>query len=160
MGFSIVGLLIALAVLAPNALLLAFPPEGGIPKMTDAGIVFTVLERAGQVGCLALLAFSGTAPLDGWLIGSVACILAYWALWARYVVRGRHFGDLYSRVWFMPVPMAVFPVLAFAFAALWLGSPWLAIAVLALAIGHLANSLHVARTLTADSPPGRSAPGR
>ena len=146
-GFSVAGLLIALAILAPNALLLVFPPAGGIPKIPDAGIVLTALERAGQVGCLGLLAASGTEPFSGWLVGSLACILAYWSLWARYIARGRKFAELYAALGFIPVPMAVFPVLAFAFAALWLASPWLGIAVAVLAVGHLANSWHVRTSL-------------
>ena len=160
MGFSLVGLLIGLAVLAPNVLLLAFPPAGGIPKLSEAGIVFTVLERTGQVGCLGLLVASGGVPLSGWLLGSSACILIYWALWARYLARGRRFGDLYASLWMIPLPMAVFPVLAFAFATLWLHSPWLGLAVAALAVGHLSNSWQVRRGLRAGSPRGRSAPGR
>ena len=130
----------SLAVLAPNALLLAFRPVGGIPATRDAGLVFTVLERAGQVGCLALLTMSGVSGPDGWSVAVFGAIAVYWGLWIRYLVRGRHFADLYAPLGVIPIPMAVFPVAAFALSAAWTWSPWLAIAVVALAIGHLGNS--------------------
>lgn len=52
MGFSLVGLLTATAILAPNLLLLVFPPRDGISRITNAGLLFTVLERIGQ--CLLI----------------------------------------------------------------------------------------------------------
>lgn len=153
MGFSLLGLLIGLAILAPNLLLTVFPPLDGIPSLGSAGPVFTALERAGQVGCLALLAATPAAPTL-WLIPATLGIAAYWALWARYV-RSRHFALLYAPWGRIPIPMAVFPVIAFAAATLNAWSPWPAIAVAALAVGHLANSWHVYREIAAtrlDSP--------
>ena len=153
MGFSLLGLLTGLAILAPNLLLAVFPPRGGIPRLGSAGPVFTALERAGQVGCLALLAATPAAPTL-WLIPVALSIAAYWTLWARYL-RGRDFALLYAPWARIPIPMAVFPVLAFAAAALNAWSPWPAIAVAALAVGHLANSWHVYREIAAtrlDSP--------
>jgi len=147
-GFSLIGLAIALAVLAPNLLLPVFPPVGGIPRTKDAGLPFTILERAGQVGCLALLAASGERfdHFSAWIPPLAICVGAYWALWARYVVR-RRFDQLYASLGAIPVPMAVFPVLAFGFAALWASSWWLGIAMVVLAIGHLTTSVAVRRSL-------------
>jgi hypothetical protein len=153
MGFSLLGLVIGLAILAPNVLLAIAPPRGGIPTAGSPGVVFTVFERLGQVGCLVLLAITPASP-SPWLIAVGAGIAAYWALWARYVVR-REFWWLYAPVLRIPIPMAVVPVLTFASAAAWLWSPWLALATLALAVGHLATSWHVYREIAATS---RSSP--
>ena len=89
MSFTLPGLLVALAVLAPNALLLVFRPTTGIPRTADAGPLFTILERAGQVGCLVVLTMSGARGLDGWLVGTLIVVAGYWALWARYLARRR-----------------------------------------------------------------------
>ena len=82
MSFTLPGLLVALAVLAPNALLLVFRPTTGIPRTTDAGLLFTILERTGQVGCLVVLTLSGARGVDGWLVGTLIVVAGYWALWA------------------------------------------------------------------------------
>ena len=156
MTFTLPGLLVALAVLAPNALLLVFRPTTGIPRTTDAGLLFTILERAGQVGCLVVLTMSGARGLDGWLVGTLIVVAGYWALWARYLAR-RRFADLYAPLGPLPIPMAVLPVLAFGLAAAWAASWWLGIAVVLLAVGHLANSWTVYRQL---STPTATHPGR
>ena len=147
MGFSLVGLLIGLAILAPNALLAIAAPRGGVPTAGSAGIVFTALERAGQIGCLVLLAVTPALPTP-WLIPTAASIAIYWALWGRYL-RARDFALLYAPLWRIPIPMALLPVLALAAATLNAWSPWLALATAALAIGHLANSWHVYREIAA-----------
>jgi hypothetical protein len=146
-SFSWVGLAIGLAVLAPNLLLLRFPPRDGMRRV-PVPLGLTILERAGQAGCLALVAFPlGEHPW--WLVGVTAAELAYLALWARYLLRGRTFALLYRRLGPLPVPMAVFPVLAFGLAAAWGASPWLAVATVVLAAGHIPASWLIARTVTA-----------
>lgn len=144
MGFSLIGLLIGLAILAPNALLAIAPPRGGIPQVGSAGVIFTALERAGQIGCLVLLAATPSTPTLR-LIPVAVCIAIYWALWGRYLHR-RDFALLYAPLWRIPIPMALFPIAAFALSVT---SLWLAIAVAVLAVGHLANSWHVYRELSA-----------
>ena len=151
MGFSVVGLLIAVAILLPNVLLIAFPPRGRPLPSVSAGLVFTILERAGQLGCLVALVLAGEAfdgrPVAFAIVISVF-VAAYWGLWGRYL-RTRRAGLLFSPWLRIPIPMAVFPVLAFATAALWSLSPWLGLAALVLAIGHLANSWAVWKVLRA-----------
>ena len=147
MGFSLPGLLVGLAVLLPNILLLRFPPATGIPTLRALPLVLTMLERAGQVGCLALVTFSGAGDPDRWLAAALLCVAAYWALWARYLVRGRQFTALFAPLGWLPIPMAVFPVAAFASAAVWAQSGWLALGVGALSIGHLTNSWLIYRSL-------------
>lgn len=143
MGFSLTGLAIALAVLGPNLLMVLLPPREGTSAIVSAGLPFTILERAGQVASLSLLcllpASFERAP-DVWFWLMIVGIAAYWALWIRYVVRGRHVWLLFEPVLRIPIPMAIFPVLAFGCAAAWGRSIWLGIAVLVLAIGHWSNS--------------------
>ncbi len=144
MKFSLAGLLISLAILAPNLLMILLPPKEVPSGAKDAGPVFTILERLGQAGCFVLpmlvgASFNGRA-LDLWFVLMAFCVMVYWALWVRYATNGRGFRLLFEPVLGIPMPMAVFPVLAFGFAAAWGRSVWLGAAVIALAIGHLANS--------------------
>lgn len=146
MGFSITGVLIAVFIFLPNVLFIIFPPKNVPDGRMDAGIVFSVLERIGQAGSLVILTISKenyqNARLDIWFVLMALCVIAYYGLWIRYVVKGHDFLLGFKPLGYLPIPMAVFPVSAFGFAALWGRSIYLGIAVVLLAVGHFANSWH------------------
>ncbi len=155
MGFSPVGLVIAVVVTAPSLVLAVLPPSRPLPR-TRTPLALVVLEHVAQPACLVLLVLSGTAlgagARDWGLAPTALCLVAYVGLWVRYVVRGRDARLLYDRAGPVPLPMAVLPVLVFALSALWAGSVWLGIATGALAIGHLAVSRDVRRALAGSAP--------
>ena len=146
MGFSVTGFIIAVILFAPNLIILKFPPENAPEGATDASILFVVLERIGQVGCLVLLSVLKDnfkqLTLNVWLVLMFVCIIVYYCLWIRYIVLGHQFSLLFKPLAMIPIPMAIFPVLAFAAAAMVGRSIWLGIAVVLLAIGHFVNSWH------------------
>ena len=146
MGFSLAGLLLGAFILAPSLLLIPYPPREGVAAIKDAGPAFTILERAGQVGCLLLLATLPGPSLNLWFWFAVIAVFLYYLLWWRYLSRGRHARDLFAPV-VIPVPMAVLPVVAFGLAAVWGWSPWLALAAGVLAVGHITNSVAAWRAL-------------
>ena len=140
MQFSWIGTAIAAAVLLPNLVLAVLPPRIGTLPQPRVNVVFTALERAGQLGCLVLLVFvAGTYSQPLWGILVALCIATYWSLWLRYVVT-RNVRELFAPLGRLPIPMAVFPVLAFALSAVWAESPWIGLAAAVLAVGHLTVS--------------------
>lgn len=145
MGFSLWGAVISIAVLAPNLLLLAFPPRRPLPD-THVPWPLTALERAGQALCLVVPAITepGTAAWE-WAVVAWAALAGYLALWARNLLRGRNGADLYRSLWFLPVPMAVLPVVTFLATAAWLANPWIAASAVVLAVGHIPASIILAR---------------
>jgi hypothetical protein len=147
------GLVVSLVLLAPSFLLLPFPPRGGPAQPPRTPRLLTALERAGQAGCMVAPVLTGQPPaLDGWLVLLAAAVAVYDALWVRFFRAGRPFAALYAPLWRVPVPMAVFPVLAWFAAAAWLGSGWVAAAASALAVGHVGNALRIAEAgLRADT---------
>lgn len=146
MTFSIAGAVVSLVVLLPNLLLVAFPPRAASPTR-GAGPIATILERAGQAGCLVLpFLFGGPAVGSWWLVPLVLAVGAYLALWGRYLVE-RRTASLYRPLGPLPIPMAVFPVLAFLSAGGWLDSVAVGVAALVLAAGHLPNSWAAWRSL-------------
>ena len=152
MGFSPGGLALALAVLAPSLLLLALPPRDGLPS-ARVPRALTMLERAGQAGCL--LAAASTARfggIDAWLALALAALVGYYGLWVRYVVGGRKGALLYAPVGPIPVPMAILPALVFGLAAVSGRSWWLAGSSAVLAVGHISSSLLVARAARSPAP--------
>jgi len=143
MGFSLTGLFVAISLLAPNLLMIIFPPINMPTELADAGVIFTVLERVGQVACVVLLVilknnFSNRS-IDIWFISAAFCIVAYYSLWVRYVVAGRDFSTLFSFM-SIPIPMAILPIIAFALLSMWGKSIWLGLASTIFAVGHIANS--------------------
>lgn len=102
----------------------------------------TVVEGIGRATCLAIppLSTSFQRPIDVWFALAALCYSGYLGLWYCYLAQGRRQAML-LRPWAgIPIPLAVFPVLTFAFAAAWAHSPWLAGATVFLAVGHLTSS--------------------
>ncbi len=151
MGFTIIGTFIAFLLLIPNFILILIPPKGAPDGFRSAGILFTLLERLGQAGCLIILVIFKDNfqkfTINVWLILMILCILLYDALWIRYIIKGQDISLLFS-FGAIPIPMALAPICAFGFASVWGMSPWLGIAVAVLAAGHIPNSWHRYRFLT------------
>ncbi len=155
MGFSIIGLFISAVIFLPNLLFIIFPPKNVPDGSKDAGVIFTVLERIGQVGCIVILVFSKdhyqNLRINTWFALMALCVILYYYLWITYVVKGQDFSLCFKPLGFLPIPMAVFPVLAFGFAAIWGKSFYLGIAVVLLAIGHFSNSWHTYKLIEIDT---------
>ncbi len=142
MGFSIIGAIIGASIILPSILFYAiFPPKNIPSAQVKQSKLFEALERIGQMACLAILLFSRESfvnrGINPALLLMAICIIIYYGLWARYMIMGQEYKLLWQPLIFIPVPMAVFPVLAFSFAALWGQSILLALAAAALAIGHI-----------------------
>ncbi|GGM59339.1 hypothetical protein [Microbacterium saperdae] len=147
MGFSLLGLIVSIAVLAPNLLLLWFPPHGQntvarVPRLLEG------VERMGQALCLVVPAITlPGAIVWWWALPAVLALAIYYGLWGRYLVAGRAQALLYASLWRVPVPMAVMPVVVFLCAAAWLSNPWIAIAAAVLALGHIPVALLTRRAI-------------
>lgn len=143
MGFSMVGTVTAVLMLFPSIIFfIKFPPKNVPSDIKDAPTFFTILEKIGQASCFALMIASNDYfKLDNiniFMILMIICILIYYGIWIRYVVQGQEFYLIWKPFLFIPIPLAVFPVCAFGFAALWGKYIWLGIATVILAIGHCA----------------------
>jgi hypothetical protein len=151
-GFSPAGLIVSLLILAPSLLLLVWPAHGQPRPVPSAGRILSIAERAGQVGCLTLPAITGSEPTTDWLlVGIIVCVAVFYALWLRYLLTGRRSSMLYRHLGPIPVPMAVFPVLAFLALAGWLASWWVLGAAVVLATGHLATAWTIRRSLPTEA---------
>jgi hypothetical protein len=143
------GWILSLLVLAPNLLMLAFPPMQVHPPDREPsprfGVLTMLLERVGQVGCFSLPFLYSANTRDAHTLLALefmlAALLFYWLGWARYLTQGRRFCLLLQPLWGLPLPMAVAPI-AYFFAASFAFRSWfLLAAACALGIGHLAVSI-------------------
>ncbi|MEK4850419.1 hypothetical protein NST04_11305 [Paenibacillus sp. FSL H7-0756] len=147
MGLHALGFIISLLVLLPNLIFLFFPPRSVPDSLNSAPLVFTLLERAGQITCFMLPILFGRL-ISAQTLGVSAvlmalCLLVYYGGWVRYFRSGRAFTALFKPWLGIPVPMAVFPALYFLLLGVWLQS-WLFIVPACLfAAGHLVNSWSV-----------------
>lgn len=118
LGFSLKGFLVFALVMAPNIILVLWPPQNDILAGNDAqspllGIVMTVSQWL----LVALLIFlvnktAGRTDAKAFLVLAAVCLLGYYAMWALYYT-GATNGWIF-------LGLAVFPSLCFCFAALWL----------------------------------------
>ncbi|OMF85008.1 hypothetical protein [Paenibacillus sp. FSL R7-0337] len=147
MGLHALGFIISLLVLLPNLIFLFFPPRSIPGSLDSAPLIFTLLERAGQITCLMMPILFGRL-ISAQTLGVSAvlmalCLLVYYGGWVRYFRSGRAFTALFKPWLGIPVPMAVFPALYFLLLGVWLQS-WLFIVPACLfAAGHLVNSWSV-----------------
>ena len=149
MDFSPLGLIIGLAVIAPNFVLLWLPPRVPTPG-ARVPLPLAWVERAGQALCLVVPAITAPGPTVGWWSApTIAALVGYYALWARYSFTGRDGTTLYRPWRRVPVPMAILPVIVFLSGAGWLSNVWMAGSALLLGIGHIPASLIIARSLRA-----------
>lgn len=145
MGFSVLGLVVSLAIFAPSLLLVVFPARPRLESFPTP-LVLQVFERVGQVLCVTVPAATAPGGVVWWAVVPTALAVAvYWALWGRYLLSGCARSTLFDAVRGVPVPMALAPVLALFAAAVWLQNPWIAASAGILAIGHIPTSVIAAR---------------
>ncbi|MDF9844269.1 MULTISPECIES: hypothetical protein [unclassified Paenibacillus] len=141
MGLHYIGFILPLLILLPNLLFIFFAPRYVPSSITAPPVIFTILERAGQISCFSLPILFGhriaVQPVTSlsWLM--LICLIFYYMCWVRYYRSGRPFGMLFKPLGPLRLPMAVFPVLYFSLLALWIHSLLFAAAAAVFAIGHL-----------------------
>lgn len=145
-NFSLKGLLVVAVTLVPSVLLAIFPPQNSLNVTSN--LASTILENIGRFAVIAILLFSARRfdrRPDVWF--GLACIfgLLYYVGWGRYFFGGQTFRLLYEPIFHIPVPLAVFPVLALVAVAIWMRSIALVIAVLVMAVGHVPASYLIYR---------------
>ncbi|OCL26276.1 hypothetical protein U472_09705 [Orenia metallireducens] len=144
MEFSYIGLIMVTVVLLPNLLFVIFPPKNIPNGLQDVHLFFTIIERIGIIAFIVILLTSNVSfinlNINLFLLLMILCIVVYYSLWLRYVLKGQDFSLLFTPLLFIPIPMAIFPVSYFLFASFWINSIYLAITTLIFAIGHFVNS--------------------
>ncbi len=149
MAFSWTGLTLMLLIMLPSmAFALLFPPMHVPDNQNRPHLVFAILERIGQAGCVILSMFTVLRlGMSAWSALCLICLIVYYGLWIRYIAKGRVYRWLFAPFLGIPVPMAVFPIATFGFAAAWGQSIWLGAAAVVMAVGHIAVSLNSYRSI-------------
>lgn len=144
--FHYINLIIPFAVLMPNLIYIGFPPRN-LPdvKKNHTILILKSAEGIGRFGVIVLPIFSSIHKEEQYeflsLVGMTVFLLLYYFGWMRYFRGKREYKLLYSPMFGIPVPLAVFPTLYFMSASFVLHSPLLFLSNLILAIGHIPISL-------------------
>ena len=144
-SFSWIGLVIFALPMLINIAYVMFPPAG---KAEQPVVVTHWIEIVEQISRIAyLFAVTLLVSRENLSFRSVCFSLAvvslvlYYAVWLRYFMGGREIALLSRSFLFVPMPLAVFPVLYFLCAAIWLHNLPAAIIMVIFGAAHLTVSI-------------------
>ena len=128
-----------------NLVYAAFPPADEPQPPAPVTRWVEIVEQASRIAYLLAVTFlvsrTPVSVRSTWFFLAVAFLLLYYAVWIRYFVFGRDVALLERMFLFVPMPLAVFPVLYFLCAALWLHNVPAAVLMVIFGATHLTVSL-------------------
>ena len=145
LSFSRLGLVLFVLPMLINLAYVMFPPaeeakaDGAVPQWVEG------IERVSRAAYLFAVTFlvsrEPIKPRSVWLFLAALFLLLYYAVWVRYFAGGRKIALLSRSFLFAPMPLAVFPVLYFLCAAIWLHNLPAAIIMVIFGAAHLTVSI-------------------
>lgn len=139
-GFSWPGLVIFALPMLINIVYAIFPPANA-PRETEK--VSRFAEAVEQITrilyMLAICLFVSQSEIDCgsvWMYSGAAFLILYYLVWIRYFAGGRDVALLSKRFLMVPMPLAVFPVLYYLLAAIWMHNLPAAIIMVIFGIAH------------------------
>ena len=124
-GFSPLGLIVFALPMFVNIAYCLLPPTDEVDDNKDGGIAEHI-EQVSMIIFMLLICFlvpererGFTSPL---FYASLVFLVLYHVVWLRYFLCGRKCTLLTESFLFIPIPLAVFPVLYYFLASLWLGN--------------------------------------
>lgn len=144
-SFSWIGLVIFALPMLINIVYVMFPPAGKAEQTSAVTHWVEIVEQISRIAYLfavTLLVSRETLSFRSvWFSLAAVFLVLYYAVWLRYFMGGREITLLSRSFLFVPMPLAVFPVLYFLCAAIWLHNLPAAIIMVIFGAVHLAVSL-------------------
>ena len=144
-SFSWIGLVVFALPMLISLVYAAFPPAGEPQPPAPVTRWVEIVEQASRIAYLLAVTFlvsrTPVSVRSTWFFLAGAFLLLYYAVWIRYFVFGRDVALLERVFLFVPMPLAVFPVLCFLCAALWLHNVPAAVLMVIFGATHLTVSL-------------------
>lgn len=140
-GFSYVGLIYLLMLFIPNIIWTGHKPIDY--DSSDENKILLAFERIGQVCCTCcIVAFSDFniahfSLWSLWQIISFLLMVLYEICWIRYFTCEPTQKNFYRNLWFIPVPLATLPVMAFLLLGIYGKVIWLILSAVIIGIGHI-----------------------
>ena len=144
-SFSWIGLLVFALPMLINIAYAVFPPNGEAEKTAASPRWIEAVEQIGRVTyLLAIALLVSREPIrfrNVWFWLAALFLILYYAVWIRYFAGGRKINLLNRAFLFVPMPLALFPVLYFLCAAVWLHNLPAAVLMIIFGAAHLTVSV-------------------
>ena len=145
LSVSWTGLVVFALPMLINLAYVLFPPAGTAEQQKTVTHWVELVEQISRMAyLLAIVLLVSRKPirLQSVCLGLAALFLIlYYAVWIRYFAGGREIVLLRRSFLFVPMPLAVFPVLYFLCAAIWLHNIPAAVTMVVFGIAHLTVSI-------------------
>ena len=145
LSFSWVGLVAFALPMLINIAYAAFPPAGKAEPGAAGPRWIEIVEQVSRIAYLfAITLLVSREPIQSrsvWPWLAALFLVLYYAVWIRYFAGGREIALLNRVFLFVPMPLAVFPVLYFLCAAVWLHNLPAVILMAIFGAAHLAVSI-------------------
>ena len=145
LSFSRLGLVLFVLPMLINLAYVMFPPaeeakaDGAVPRWVEG--IEQVSRAAYLFAVTFLVSREPIEPRSVWLFLAALFLLLYYVVWIRYFAGGREIALLRRAFLFVPMPLAVFPVLYYLCAAIWLHNLPAAIIMVIFGAAHLTVSI-------------------
>ena len=144
-SFSWIGLVIFALPMLINIAYVLFPPAGKAEQPAAVTHWIEIVEQISRIAYLfavTLLVSRETLSFRSvWFSLAAVFLVLYYAVWLRYFIGGREIALLSRSFLFVPMPLAVFPVLYFLCAAIWLHNLPATITMVIFGAAHLTVSI-------------------
>lgn len=145
LSFSRLGLVLFVLPMLINIAYVMFPPAGKAEQTAAVTHWVEIVEQVSRAAYLFAVTFlvsrEPIEPRSVWLFLAALFLLLYYAVWVRYFAGGRKIALLSRSFLFVPMPLAVFPVLYYLCAAIWLHNLPAAIIMVIFGAAHLTVSI-------------------
>lgn len=138
--FSVLGFIIFMIPMIINIVYMIFPPVNAADDTSNVNRAWEIIEHSTRIlYAIAICVIVSDQKLNDksiWLYLGLLFLVLYYIAWIRYFIGGRDAALLAKSFFFVPMPLAVFPVLYFLFAAIWLHNYVAAVFMLIFGIAH------------------------
>ena len=145
LSFSWIGIVVFALPMLINIAYVIFPPAGAAKQSKGVTRWLEIVENISRIAYLVsisvLVSEKPINPKSAWLMLSALFLILYYIVWIRYFKGGRDIALLGKPFLFVPMPLAVFPVLYFMFAAIWLGNIPAAVIMAIFGAAHITVSV-------------------
>ena len=142
LGFSWIGLIVFLLPMLINIVYVILPPKNAPTTQQETNKILEIIEQSTRIlYMLAIVFLVCKEKVDFtsiWMFVGLIFLALYYIVWFRYFLGGRDIELLGKPFLFVPMPLAVFPVIYFICSAIWLNNY---IAVLFMIIFGIAHNI-------------------
>lgn len=142
LGFSWIGLIVFLLPMLINIVYVILPPKNAPTTQQETNKILEIIEQSTRILYMLVIVFLVCKEkvdfTSIWMFVGLMFLTLYYIVWFRYFLGGRDIELLGKAFLFVPMPLAVFPVIYFICSAIWLNNY---IAVLFMIIFGIAHNI-------------------